>query len=146
VILVNKWDLVEKETNTMKAYEAAVRKRLEPFSDIPVIFTSVTEKQRIFKALEAASKVHENRSQKIPTRKLNDLLLPIIQATPPPIYKGKTIKIKYITQLKTPFPAFAFFCNLPQYIRSPYKRFLENKIRANFDFSGVPVEVYFRRK
>jgi GTP-binding protein len=146
VILVNKWDLVEKSQNTHKEFEKIIRDRVAPFSDIPIVFTSATEKQRIFKAIEVAAEVSKNRSRKIPTAKLNDVLLPLIKATPPPIVKDKTIRIKYITQLKTGFPAFAFFCNLPQYVKDPYKRFLENKIRENFDFSGVPMEIYLRKK
>ncbi|MDR9458019.1 MAG: ribosome biogenesis GTPase Der [Salegentibacter sp.] len=147
VILVNKWDLVEdKETNTMKEYEARIRKEIEPFTDVPIVFISVLTKQRIFKAIETAVKVFENRSKKIKTRELNDVMLPILEHTPPPAYKGKYVKIKFCTQLPTPQPQFAFFCNLPQYVRDPYKRFVENKLRENFDFNGVPVAVYFRKK
>jgi len=146
VILVNKWDLKEKENNTTRDYEKFIKSRTAPFTDIPVVFTSVTNKQRIFKAMELAKKVYENRSRKISTSKLNELLLPIIEATPPPQTKGKFVKIKYITQLKTPSPSFAFFCNLPQYIREPYMRFVENKLRENFDFSGVPIQIFFRQK
>ena len=146
VIVVNKWDLVEKGNNTLRDFELNLRQKLQPFSDVPIIFTSAITKQRLIKALEAAIHVFENRAQKITTSKLNDLMLPIISQNPPPAVKGKYVKIKYITQLKTPFPAFAFFCNLPQYIREPYKRFLENKLRQNFDFSGVPIEIYFREK
>ncbi|TXK73239.1 ribosome biogenesis GTPase Der [Mesonia sp. HuA40] len=146
VILVNKWDLVEKETNTMKDFEAKIRKEIEPFTDVPIVFISVLNKQRIFKAIEKAVEVYHNRSKKIKTRTLNDVLLPIIQNNPPPAYKGKYVKIKFITQLPTPQPQFAFFCNLPQYVRDPYKRFLENKLRQEFDFSGVPISVYLRKK
>jgi GTP-binding protein len=147
VIVVNKWDLVEeKSSNTMKEYREAIQKRLAPFSDVPIIFTSVTEKQRIMDVINSAAEVYENRKQKIATRKLNDIMLPLIEAYPPPALKGKYIHIKYITQLPTPSPAFAFFCNLPQYIREPYKRYLENKLRENFNFSGVPVHVYMRQK
>jgi len=147
VILVNKWDLVEdKESNTMKQYTQKIKKAIEPFTDVPVLFISVLSKQRIFKAIETAVTVYENRSKKIKTRKLNDVLLPIIEHTPPPAYKGKYVKIKYITQLPTPYPQFAFFCNLPQYVREPYRRFLENKLRENFDFTGVPVTIYMRKK
>lgn len=146
VLIVNKWDLVEKDQNTMKEYEKVIRERTAPFSDIPTVFTSVTEKQRIYKAIELAGQVQENRSRRISTSKLNDVLLPVIKATPPPIVKRKVVRIKYITQLKTPFPAFAFFCNLPQYVKDPYKRFLENKIREKFDFAGVPMEIYIRKK
>ncbi len=147
VILVNKWDLVEdKETNTMKQYIQNIKELIEPFVDVPIIFISALTKQRIHKAIETAVAVYENRSKKIKTRKLNDVMLPIIQHTPPPAYKDKYVKIKYITQLPTPYPQFAFFCNLPQYVRDPYKRFLENKLRENFDFTGVPVTIYMRKK
>ncbi len=147
VILVNKWDLVEdKETNTMKEFEAMIRREIEPFTDVPIVFMSVLTKQRIFKAIETAVKVYENRSKKIKTRELNDIMLPIIEQNPPPAYKGKYVKIKFCTQLPTPQPQFAFFCNLPQYVRDPYKRFIENKLRKEFDFSGVPVSIYFRKK
>src|SRR5699024_9367630 len=146
VILVNKWDLVEKETNTMKSVRAEIQQQMEPFTDVPIDFISVKEKQRIYKAMETAVEVYKNRSQKIKTRKLNDILLPIIKNNPPPQYKGKFVKIKFITQLPTPQPQFAFFCNLPQYVKEPYKRFLENKLRKNFNFSGVPISVYMRKK
>ncbi|MEX0289008.1 MAG: ribosome biogenesis GTPase Der, partial [Flavobacteriaceae bacterium] len=146
VILVNKWDLVEdKESNTIKQYSQKIRKAIEPFTDVPILFISVLNKQRIFKAIETAVEVYHNRSKKIKTRQLNDVLLPIIEHTPPPAYKGKYVKIKYITQLPTPYPQFAFFCNLPQYIKDPYKRFLENKLRENFDFTGVPVSIFMRK-
>jgi GTPase len=146
VILVNKWDLVERETNTARDYEAMIRQNIAPFTDVPIIFTSVISKQRIHKALEEATKVFENRSRHIPTRKLNDTLLPMFAATPPPIYKGKEIKVKYVTQMKTAYPSFVIFCNLPQYIKEPYMRFVENRIREKFEFTGVPMEVYFRKK
>jgi GTPase len=146
VILVNKWDLIEKQTNTHKQFEEKIREKIMPFKDVPVIFTSVLEKQRIFKAVESAIEVYKNRSRKITTSQLNDFILPVIQQTPPPAVKGKYVKIKYVTQLPTAFPAFAFFCNLPQYIREPYKRFIENKLRDQFNFSGVPIEIYFRQK
>lgn len=146
VILANKWDKVEKETQSVKAYTQKIKKAIEPFTDVPVIFISALTKQRIFKAIETAVEVYKNRSKRIPTRKLNDTLLPIIAQTPPPAYKGKYVKIKYITQLPTPYPQFAFFCNLPQYIKDPYKRFLENKLRAHFDFTGVPITIYMRKK
>lgn len=146
VILVNKWDLIEKNTKTAKAFEEQIREKIAPFTDVPIIFTSVVEKQRIFKAVEAAAKVYENKLKKIPTSKLNDIMLPIIESYPPPSVKGKYIKIKYITQINAASPMFAFFCNLPQYIKEPYKRFLENKLRENFDFSGIPVQIYFRQK
>lgn len=146
VILVNKWDLVEKETNSVKEYEAKIKKAMEPFTDVPILFISVLTKQRIFKAIETAVDVYKNRSKKIVTRKLNDIMLPIIEKTSPPAYKGKFVKIKFCTQLPTPYPQFAFFCNLPQYVREPYKRFLENKLRENFDFNGVPITVFMRKK
>ncbi|MGB4204430.1 MAG: ribosome biogenesis GTPase Der [Bacteroidales bacterium] len=146
VIVVNKWDLIDKTSQTHKEFEASIRQKISPFSDVPVVFTSVINKQRIHKTIELAHKVYENRKRKIPTSKLNELLLPIVHNNPPPVAKGKVIKIKYITQLKTPFPAIVFFCNLPQYIKEPYKRFIENHIRKLFDFSGVPIELYFRDK
>jgi GTP-binding protein len=146
VILVNKWDLIEKNHKTTKVFEEQIQEKLAPFTDVPIVFTSVVEKQRIFKAIEAASKVYENKFKKIPTSKLNDVMLPIIENYPPPATKGKHIKIKYATQINGSSPMFAFFCNLPQYIKEPYKRFIENKLRENFDFSGVPIQVYFRQK
>jgi GTP-binding protein len=146
VVLVNKWDLVEKDHTTMLQYEEKLREELAPFNDVPIIFTSTLTKQRIHKSLETAMEVYENRIKKVPTSELNDLLLPIIDATPPPSLKGKYIKIKYITQLPTHAPAFAFFCNLPQYIPDSYKRFLENKLRANFNFTGIPIRIFFRKK
>ena len=146
VILVNKWDLVEKENNTAKQYEASVRKEIEPFTDVPILFVSALNKQRIYKAIETAVAVYNNRTKRIPTRKLNEVMLPIIENYPPPAIKGKYIKIKFCTQLPTPMPQFAFFANLPQYVRDPYRRFIENKLRENFDFNGVPIDVYFRQK
>ncbi|WP_417886475.1 ribosome biogenesis GTPase Der [Zunongwangia sp.] len=146
VILVNKWDLVEKETNTMKDYEQTIRQEIAPFTDVPIVFISVLNKQRIFKAIETAVKVFENRSKKIKTRELNDVMLPIVQNNPPPATKGKYVKIKFCTQLPTPQPQFAFYCNLPQYVKEPYKRFIENKLRSLFDFKGVPITIYFRKK
>ncbi|MBU2995365.1 ribosome biogenesis GTPase Der [Cellulophaga baltica] len=147
VVLVNKWDLVEdKETNSMKQYTEKIKKAMEPFTDVPIIFISVLTKQRIFKAIETAVQVYESRSRKIQTRKFNDVMLPIIENNPPPAYKGKFVKIKFCTQLPTSYPQFAFFCNLPQYVREPYKRFLENKLRENFDFNGVPISVFMRKK
>ena len=146
VILVNKWDLVEKENNTAKEYEAAIRKEIEPFTDVPILFISALNKQRIYKAIETAVAVYNNRTKRIPTRKLNEVMLPIIENYPPPAIKGKYIKIKFCTQLPTPMPQFAFFANLPQYVRDPYRRFIENKLRENFDFNGVPIDVYFRQK
>lgn len=146
VVLVNKWDLVEKDNHTTKEFERTIRKQMEPFTDVPVIFISALSKQRIFKAIETAVEVYKNRSKRIATSKLNEVLLPIIENQPPPANKGKFVKIKFITQLPTPQPQFAFFCNLPQYVRDPYKRFLENKLREHFDFHGVPISVYMRKK
>lgn len=146
VLVVNKWDLVEKDSNTMKEYTAALKSRIAPNDDIPIIFTSVLNKQRILNVLEAAQKVYDNYSKKIPTSKLNEVMLPEIENYPPPAWKGKYVKIKFITQLPTKFPSFAFFCNLPQYVRDPYKRFLENRLRENFDFEGCPVQVFLRQK
>jgi GTP-binding protein len=146
VILANKWDLVEKDHKTTETMAKEIRGRLASFNDVPIFFTSSVTRQRMLKALEKAVQVHENRSRRIPTSQLNDILLPLIQNSPPPVYKGKDINIKFITQLPTKSPAIAFFCNLPQYIKDPYKRFLENKLRENFDFSGIPVRLYFRKK
>ena len=146
VILVNKWDLVEKETNTMKQFENQIREKIALFSDVPILFISALTKQRILKAVETTVEVYENRKKRIKTSKLNEIMLPIIENTPPPALKGKYIKIKYCTQLPTVTPQFAFFCNLPQYVKEPYKRFIENQLRKNFDFTGVPIEVYFRQK
>lgn len=146
VILINKWDLVEKETNTMRDYEAAVRKQIAPFTDVPIIFISVLNKQRIFKAIETAVTVFQSRKNRIPTSKLNETMLEIIKNNPPPAIKGKFVKIKYCMQLPTPTPQFAFFANLPQYVRDPYKRYLENKLREVYDFNGVPIIIYFRQK
>jgi GTP-binding protein len=147
VIVVNKWDLIEKETNTSKEFEQKIRKKIAPFEDVPIIFTSVINKQRIFKVLEEAKRVYEARSQKISTSKLNEDILPIVkEENPPPSYKGKHIKIKYVMQLKTAYPQFVFYCNLPQYIRDPYKRYVENRMREIYDFRGVPITLYFREK
>ena len=146
VLVVNKWDLFIKDSNTMKEYTAALRSRLAPFDDVPIIFTSVVKMQRVSDVLDAAATVYVNYSQKIPTARLNEALLPLIEETPPPAWKGKYVKIKYVTQLPTAFPAFAFFCNLPQYVKDPYKRFLENKLRENFSLTGCPIEVYCRQK
>lgn len=146
VILVNKWDLVEKENNTAKAFAKKIQEEIAPFTDVPIVFISALTKQRIFKAIETAVEVYKNRSKKIKTSVLNDVLLPIIENQPPPAYKGKFVKIKYIMQLPTPQPQFAFFCNLPQYVKEPYKRFLENKLRDLFDFNGVPISIYMRKK
>jgi len=146
VILVNKWDLVEKDTQSVKDYTNKIQKAIEPFTDVPILFISALTKQRIYKAIETAVEVYQNRSKRIPTHKLNDHMLAVIEKTPPPAYKGKYVKIKYCTQLPTPYPQFAFFCNLPQYVREPYKRFLENQLRAHFDFRGVPVTIFMRKK
>jgi GTP-binding protein len=146
VVLVNKWDLVDKKTNTIRDMEREIRLEMEPFVDVPIVFISVTNKQRVYKALETAVEVYKNRSQKIKTRKLNDVMLAAIQKNPPPGYKGKYVKIKFVMQLPTPQPQFAFFCNLPQYIKDPYKRYLENVLRRNFDLHGVPISVYMRKK
>ena len=146
VILINKWDLIEKETNTMRDFEAKVRKQIEPFTDVPIVFISALTKQRLFKAIETAVDVFNNRKNRIPTSKFNDTMLDIVKNYPPPATKGKFIKIKYCMQLPTPTPQFVFFCNLPQYVRDPYKRFVENKLREIYDFSGIPITIYFRQK
>ena len=147
VIVVNKWDLVaEKTANTMKEFREAIQKRIAPLSDVPIIFTSAITKQRIMDVLDAADKVYANYSRRIPTSQLNEVMLPEIENYPPPAWKGKYIKIKYVTQLPTASPSFAFFCNLPQYIRDPYKRFLENKLRSHFDFTGCVLQVFVRQK
>ncbi|MBR2948078.1 MAG: ribosome biogenesis GTPase Der [Bacteroidales bacterium] len=146
VVVVNKWDLITKSSNTMKEYTEAIRKKLAPFSDIPIIFTSAINKQRILDVLDAAAKVYDNYSKRIPTSELNEIMLEEIENCPPPATKGKYIKIKFITQLPTKSPSFAFFCNLPQYIGEPYKRFLENKLRSHFDFTGCPIQIYMRQK
>ena len=146
VIVVNKWDLIEKESNTMKVFAEAIRRRLSPFNDVPIVFTSVLNKQRILEVLQTAMQVYYSRIRKIPTSQLNEYLLPIIEETPPPSTKGKYIRIKYVTQLASPTPSFAFFVNLPQYIKEGYRRFLENKIRDRWDFHGVPLQLFFRQK
>lgn len=146
VLVVNKWDLFIKDSNTMKEYTQGLRARLAPFDDVPIIFTSVLKMQRIQDVLNAATEVYANYSQKIPTARLNEALLPVIEETPPPAWKGKYVKVKYITQLPTKFPAFAFFCNLPQYVREPYKRFLENQLREHFNLRGCPVQIFCRQK
>ncbi|NBC07805.1 MAG: ribosome biogenesis GTPase Der [Bacteroidetes bacterium] len=146
VLLVNKWDLVEKETNTARDYEKELRNRISPFSDVPIIFTSVVEKQRIFKSIEAALGVYENRSKKIKTSQLNDVMLAAIERYPPPSHRGRFVKIKYVTQLPTYYPAFAFFCNNPKHVKENYKHYLENQLRKNFNFTGVPIGVFFRKK
>lgn len=146
VLVVNKWDLFMKDSNTLKEYETTMRKRIAPFSDIPIIFSSVVKMQRILDVLDAAAQVYANYSRKIPTARLNEALLPEIENCPPPAWKGKYVRVKYVTQLPTKFPAFAFFCNLPQYVKDPYKRFLENKLREHFDLAGCPVQIFMRAK
>ncbi|MFZ9188682.1 MAG: ribosome biogenesis GTPase Der [Algoriphagus sp.] len=146
LIMVNKWDLIEKDHKTMNKIKEDMLDRLGEHKWIPIIFTSVTEKQRIFQAIELAVKVYENKTRRVPTSKLNDILLQEIEKYPPPAWKGKYIKIKYVTQLPTKNPVFAFFCNLPQYIKEPYTRFLENRLRENFDFEGVPVKIVYKNK
>jgi len=146
VIVVNKWDLVEKDTNTTRDFEAKIKEKIGQFTDIPVLFISALTKQRILKAVEVAMEVYENRAKKIKTSKLNEVMLPVFEATPPPALKGKYVKIKYCVQLPTPSPQFVFFCNLPQYVKEAYKRFTENQLRKHFGFTGVPIEIYFRQK
>lgn len=146
VVVVNKWDTIEKDHKTIKEFETRIREKIAPFVDVPIVFTSVTEKQRIYKVMDIAMEVFQNKTKKIPTSKLNDVMLQIIENYPPPATKGKYIKIKYVTQLPGRSPMFAFFCNLPQYIKEPYKRFIENKLRENFDFTGVPIQIFFRQK
>lgn len=146
VLVVNKWDEFEKDSNTLKKYEETLRSRLSPFSDLPIIFTSVIKKQRIADVLDQVKRVYGNYSRRLSTSSLNDVMLPEIENYPPPAWKGKYIKIKYVTQLPTKFPAFAFFCNLPQYVKEPYKRFLENKLRTHFDLCGCPIQIYIRAK
>jgi GTP-binding protein len=146
VLLVNKWDLVEKETNTARDVEKEIHEKIAPFTDVPILFISVKDKTRIFRTVEAAMEVHQNRKRKIKTSELNDRLLEIIEKTPPPAYRGKYIKIKYVTQLPLAYPAFAFFCNHPNYIKDNYKNFLENQIRKLYNFNGVPIALFFRQK
>lgn len=146
VIVVNKWDLVEKADMTTKEYEEFIKEQIAPFRDVPIVFTSALTKQRIMKVIELAEMVNANRTKSIPTRKLNDVMLQLIENYPPPAIKGKYVKIKYVTQLPTYAPTFAFFCNLPQYVNEPYVRFLENKLRENFDFTGVPIQLFMRKK
>ncbi len=146
VILVNKWDLIEKDGKTTLVYEKELREKIAPFKDVDIIFTSALTKQRLLKALEATIKVYENRTQKLKTSELNRIMLEAIENYPPPSVKGKYVKIKYVTQLPTHAPSFAFYCNLPQYVKEPYKRFLENKIRENWNFTGVPIQIFMRKK
>lgn len=146
IILVNKWDLIEKENNTALLFEKEIRSKTAPFTDYPILFISAINKQRIHKILELVDTVDRNRKRKIPTSELNEVMQEIIRNNPPPSLKGKYIKIKYVTQLPTYTPAFAFFCNLPQYVKEPYKRYIENRMREKFDFSGSPVRIFFRKK
>ena len=146
VILVNKWDLIEKDQDTTRKVEAQIRERIAPFTDVPILFISALTKQRVLKALEIGIEVYENRQRRISTSKLNEVMLDVIEKNPPPATKGKYVKIKYVMQLPTRVPSFAFFCNLPQYVKDPYKRFLENKLRASFSLTGVPINVFFRKK
>jgi GTP-binding protein len=146
VIVVNKWDLVEKNTNSTKEYEEKIRERIAPFRDVPIIFTSALTKQRVLKAIEVAEKVYANRIKEIKTRELNDVMLPIIEQHPPAAVKGKHVKVKFINQLPTHAPTFAFYCNLPQYVTESYIRFIENRLRENFDFTGVPIQIFMRKK
>jgi GTP-binding protein len=137
---------MEKETNTARDYEKQIKSKLAPFTDVPVLFTSVHEKQRIFKAIDTALEVHQNRCQKIKTSELNDLMLDIIEKNPPPSYRGKFIKIKYVTQLPLYYPAFVFYCNYPDQVKQPYKNFIENQLRQHYNLTGVPISIYFREK
>ena len=146
LILINKWDLIEKDKLDVKVYEEKIKNKIAPFKDVPILFISVLKKQRVLKALEMAIKVFESRNLRISTSELNKFILPIVQNNPPPSNKGKIIKIKFCTQLPTQHPQFVLFCNLPQYIKEPYKRFIENKLRSNYKFSGVPINIYFRKK
>ncbi len=146
VVLVNKWDLIEKDTHTAREFEREIKEKTAPFTDYPVLFISAKEKKRILQAVDTGLKVAGNRKRKIKTSELNEVLLPVIKDNPPPAHKGKYVKIKYVTQLPTPAPMFAFFANLPQYVKEPYKRFLENQIRKHWDFTGVPIEIYIRKK
>ena len=146
ILLVNKWDLMDKDESTSRKMEAAIKERIAPFTDVPILFPSTINKQRIHKTLEVALEVVANRAKRISTSTLNEVLLPLIERNPPPANKGKYVKIKYISQLPTKVPSFAFFCNLPQYVKEPYKRFIENKMREHFDLTGVPINIFFRKK
>jgi GTP-binding protein len=148
VVFVNKWDLVEDKDNiTVKTFENAIRQKLAPFTDFPIVFGSAITKQRILKVMDLAKEVYNNKKRRVPTRKLNDVMLPIIENTPPPSNKGKFVKVKYITQLhNTSVPSFVFFCNLPQWVKEPYRRFVENRMRENWNFSGTPINIFFREK
>jgi GTP-binding protein len=146
VVLVNKWDLLEKSTNTAKEYEKVLKQRMAPFNDVPVLFISAKEKTRIFKAIETALQVYDNKQRKVPTAQLNNVILKAIESYHPPVVRGHPIKIKYVTQLPTVVPSFAFFCNFPDDVKTPYKNYLENKLREHFDFTGVPIRIFFRKK
>jgi GTP-binding protein len=146
VIVVNKWDLIEKDTMTSKKFEEEIKRKIAPFNDVPIVFTSVLDKQRIFKVMEVALEVSENRKQRVKTSKLNEIMLEVVERTPPPAQRGRYIKIKYVSQLPTPYPAFAFFCNHPKHVRASYRGFLENQLRKHFNFTGVPIKVYMREK
>jgi GTP-binding protein len=146
VVLVNKWDLMEKATNTARDYEKELKKRLAPFNDVPIIFISVKDKQRIFKSIEAALEVFDNKHRKIPTSQLNDIMLKAVEQYHPPVVRGNAIKIKYVTQLPTVTPSFAFFCSYPDDIKAPYRNYLENQLREKFDFTGVSLRLFFRKK
>jgi GTP-binding protein len=146
IVLVNKWDLIEKENNTTKVIEGEIREKTAPFTDYPILFISAINKQRIHKVLELIEQVNNNRNRKISTSELNEVMLQIVKNNPPPALKGKYVKIKYVTQLPIYTPAFAFFCNLPQYVKDPYKRYLENRLREKFEFTGVPIRIFFRKK
>lgn len=146
IILINKWDLIKKDKLDAKTYGDKIKSRIAPFKDVPILFISVLKKQRVLKSLEVAIKVFESRSLRVSTSELNKFILPIIQNNPPPSNKGKVIKIKFCTQLPTKYPQFVMFCNLPQYIKEPYKRFIENKLRSKYKLSGVPIDIYFRKK
>ncbi len=146
VVLVNKWDLMQKETNTAKEYEAALKKRLAPFTDIPILFISVIDKLRIFKTIEIALQVYENRQRRVPTSQLNEVMLKAVEAYHAPVVRGHPVRIKYSTQLHTTVPSFAFFCNYPDDIKQPYRNYLENQLRQHFDFKGVPIRIFFRKK
>lgn len=147
VILVNKWDTIEeKDSNITKEFTTYIKERIAPFTDVPIVFVSAKTKQRVFKAIETAVDVYKNRSRRIKTKELNNVMLPVFESTPPPSHKGKYIKVKFCMQLPMPYPVFVFYCNFPQYVKDPYKRFVENKLRELYDFNGVPITVYFRKK
>ena len=146
MVLVNKWDLVEKETNTARDYEKELKQRIAPFTDVPILFISAKEKTRIFRVIETALEVYNNKQKKLPTSQLNEVMLKAIESYHPPVVRGNPIRIKYVTQLPTHVPSFAFFCNHPEEVKEPYKNYLENQLRQHFDFKGVPVRLFFRKK